>query len=150
MNRSRELVTVPTWRRVIANWSRSTVKNEPRIVWRGCEPSPALEARIDRELKLLDKTYRRITAARVALEQPHRHQRHGRHFVIKIEVSVPGRVLAVTSDPAANSNVEDAYAAINEAFDTMRRQLEDYVHVRRGMVKRHRGELARARRYVLS
>jgi ribosome-associated translation inhibitor RaiA len=124
------------------------VKNEPRIVWRGCEPSPALEERIERELQHLDKTWRRITSVRVAIEQPHRHHRHGSHYVIKIEVSAPGRVLAVTGDSAANANAEDAYAAVNDAFATMQRQLEDYVHIRRHMVKHHRGDEARGRRRV--
>jgi ribosome-associated translation inhibitor RaiA len=107
------------------------MKSEPHIVWKGMEASPALEERIRHELAGLDKTYRRITACRVVIEQPHRHQRHGRHFAVKIEASVPGRTLNVTRDPAAHERSTDPYAAVNEAFWSMRRQLEDYIRIRR-------------------
>jgi hypothetical protein len=57
--------------------------------------------------------------------------------VVKVELGVPGKLLTVARDPAENSNAEDPYAAVNEAFATMRRQLVEYVHVLRGEVKRH-------------
>lgn len=116
------------------------MKNEPHIVWKGLTPSPALDERIRKELAELDKTYRRITACRVVLETPHKHRRHGRHFAVKIELSVPGKVLNVTRDPDEQTTSSDPYAAVNDAFWAMRRQLEDYIRVRRGLVKQRGDE----------
>jgi len=113
------------------------MNTEPHIVWKGLAPSEALDLRILHELGLLDKIEPRITACRVVIEQPHRHHRHGRHFQVKVEVSVPGRVLVVARDPDEHASAEDAHAAVNEAFWAMRRQLEDQVRLRRGDVKRH-------------
>jgi ribosome-associated translation inhibitor RaiA len=103
----------------------------PRIVWKGVEPSAALAQRIARGIDELDRTYRRITACRVAIEAPHQHQRHGKHYQVKIELVVPGRVLTVSRDPAAHSAAADAYSAVNEAFSEMRRQLADFVRTER-------------------
>ena len=108
----------------------------PHIVWRGMTRSEALEARILECVDSLNDTYDRITACRVAIEAPKRHV-HGGHFVVKIELTVPGKVLAVARDPEANDNAEDPYAAVNAAFDAMRRQLVEYAQRKRGDVKRH-------------
>jgi ribosome-associated translation inhibitor RaiA len=107
------------------------MKSEPHIVWKGMTASPALEERIRHELAELDTTYRRITACRVVIAQPHKHQRHGGHFSVKIELSVPGTTLNVSRDPPGHERSADPYAAVNEAFWTMRRQLEDYLRIRR-------------------
>ena len=112
------------------------MNGKTQIVWRGTTASDALEARIRDEVAALDDTCPQITAARVVVEVPTRH-RHGGHFVVKIELTVPGKVLTVTRDAEGNTNAEDAYAAVGEAFATARRQLEDYVDVRRGHVKHH-------------
>lgn len=104
----------------------------PRIVWKDVEPTQALSERIGHGIDELERSYARITACRVAIEAPHRHHRHGHHYQVKIEVSVPGRVLAVTRSPAEHTAAEDAYAAVNEAFGQMRRQLDDYSRVQRG------------------
>jgi cold shock CspA family protein/ribosome-associated translation inhibitor RaiA len=112
-----------------------TMITEPHIVWKDLEPSDALERLIYANLEELSELYPNIVAARVAIERPHRHHRHGAHFVVKIELSVPGRMLTATRDPDLHKNYEDAYASVNEAFGTIRRQLEDYVRVRRGFVK---------------
>lgn len=113
------------------------MQTQPKVVWRGIEPTETLSQRIDEELVELHRAYPRITACRVAIESPHRHHRHGGHYQVKIEVTVPGKQLTVTRDPAAHKNFEDAHAAVNEAFATMHRQLSDYLQLVRGEVKRH-------------
>jgi ribosomal subunit interface protein len=115
------------------------MQTQAHVVWKNLEASPALSDRIDHEVRELGHFFRRITACRVVIEVPHHHHQRGRHFHVKIEVSVPGRVLAVTRDPANHAASEDAYAAVSEAFSSMRRQLEDYIRVRRHAVKHHDG-----------
>lgn len=109
----------------------------PSIVWKGMQPSPALEERVREHLAELHRAWPQIIAARVALEQPHRHKRHGNHFQVKIELTVPGRVLCVTRDPAEHANFEDPHAAVGEAFETATRQLRDWSEIRHRIVKDH-------------
>jgi cold shock CspA family protein len=116
------------------------MKIKPHVVYRGLGPSDALTARIDEEIAEVERIWDRITSCRVALELPHRHKRHGKHFLVKIELVVPGKVLTVGRDPAEHENFEDAYAAVNEAFTTLRRQLREYVRVKRGRTKKHEAQ----------
>lgn len=113
------------------------MKTKPRVVFHGFRATDALAARIDEEIADLERICDRITSCRVAVELPHRHQRRGRHFQVKIELVVPGATLAVGRDPAQHTNFEDPQAALNEVFGTLRRQLREYVRVRRGRVKSH-------------
>jgi cold shock CspA family protein len=113
------------------------MKTQPHIVYRGFGPSPALTQRINEELQDLERIWDRITGCHVSLEQPHRHKRHGKHFLAKIELFVPGKVLTVGRDPAEHPGFEDPYAAVNEAFDMLRRQLREYVREKRGHAKHH-------------
>ncbi len=115
------------------------MKTQPHIVYRGLDSSDALTARIHEELADLDHIWDRITACRVAVELPHQHKRHGRHFQVKVELVVPGKVLVVARDPEAHENFEDAFAAVNEAFANLRRQLREYVRELRGHTKHHEG-----------
>ncbi|MFT3836981.1 MAG: HPF/RaiA family ribosome-associated protein [Myxococcaceae bacterium] len=97
------------------------------ITWHGLDASEALEQRIRDEVDRLRSIYPRSTACRVVIEQPHRRHRQGSHFVVKVELTVPGKTLVVTRDPTEHRENDDAFVACGEAFDTMRRQLEEYV-----------------------
>jgi cold shock CspA family protein/ribosome-associated translation inhibitor RaiA len=113
------------------------MKIQPHVVYRGFGPSAALTARITEELADLERIWDRITGCHVSLELPHRHKRHGKHFLAKIELYVPGKVLSVGRDPSEHEGFEDAYAAVNESFSMLRRQLREYVRAKRGRVKKH-------------
>lgn len=117
----------------------------PTIVWKGMQASPALEERVREDLAALHHAWPQIIAARVALERPHRHKRHGNHFQVKVEVTVPGKVLCVTRDPPQHTNSEDPYAAVSEAFETITRRLKDWSEVRHRIVKDHPLSKARLR-----
>jgi hypothetical protein len=109
--------------------------SEPHIVYRGFGPSEALRVRILEALDELAHLSDRIVSCRVVLELPHRHKRHGRHFLVKVELFLPGKVLTVDRDPPAHENFEDAQAALNETFTKARRQLLDYMAARRGATR---------------
>ena len=66
----------------------------------------------------------------IDLEQKHKHQ--GRPFNVRIDLTLPGHELMVN-----RVQHEDVYVALREAFDNMKRQLEDVVRMRRGHVKQH-------------
>lgn len=107
------------------------------ITYRDFPSSEALSARINEEVLKLGQFYDRITSCHVVVELPHKHKVHGRHFRIKVDVSLPGKVISVGRDPAEHREHEDPYLTVTEIFHIARRQLQDYVRVRRGDVKHH-------------
>jgi cold shock CspA family protein len=78
----------------------------------------------------------------VHIEQPAKHPQQGRLFAVKLDVTMPGHELVV-----GHQQHEDAFVALRDAFDAMRRQIEDAVRRDQGQVKAHavplHGEVAR-------
>lgn len=91
-----------------------------------------VEAEIRAKAAKLETYYDNIIGCKVAVEAPVRHHHRGGPFKVRIELAVPGNDLVVT-----HKDGEELSIAIREAFHAMRRQLEDYVRQRRGLVKTH-------------
>ena len=117
-----------------------------QTTFRNMPHSEAVVTRIHEEAGKLDQFFDRITSCRVAVEAPHRH---GDAFHIRIELGVPGKELVASHEPkrddgrpskkqtAIESPHKDVYVAIRDAFQAMRRQLQDYVQCLRHEVKTH-------------
>ena len=110
-----------------------------QITFHGLEPSAAIEGSIREHAARLERFYDRITSCRVLVEAPHRHQHQGNLFRVRIDLKVPEKELVVAREPAEHHAHEDPYVTIRDAFDAMRRQIEDYARERRGAVKAHVG-----------
>lgn len=129
---------------------------QPQITFHGLQPSESLERDVRERIDWLEQFYPGVIGCRVRLEVPHRHQSHGRHMHVHIEMTVPGGPpILVTHEPTlqpALKDVEEAathkdneigavhrYArvAIREAFDAARRRLQDFAREQRGDVKTH-------------
>jgi ribosome-associated translation inhibitor RaiA len=95
-------------------------------------PSPAVEEIVARWVERLEQAYDRIQKCSVVVDQPHKHKHQGRHFQVRIDVSVPGREIAVTRDPVDDGSHEDVYVALSDAFRAARRQLQDHARIQRG------------------
>lgn len=108
-----------------------------QITWRDVAPSDAIEADIRAKARKLDQFYDHIVSCRVLVEASHRHHHKGNLYRIRIEIEVPDKELVVTRDPGDEHAHEDIYVAIRDAFDAARRQVQDYVDIRRRHVKRH-------------
>jgi ribosome-associated translation inhibitor RaiA len=108
-----------------------------QITFRNMDPSPAVEAHIRERADALDRLFARIIGCWVALEASGRHQRKGRLYHVRVDLAVPGREIVVSRDPRAHQAHEDVLVAVRDAFDAVRRQLEDHVRVARGDVKTH-------------
>lgn len=127
-----------------------------QLTFRGFEPDDALEADVRERVSWLEQFYEGIIRCRVLVEVPHRHRHDGRHFHVRIEMTVPGGTpLVVSHAPSRHGRLKDiegaahrkddeignvrryAQTAIREAFDAARRRLEDFVREQRGAVKTH-------------
>lgn len=126
-----------------------------QITFHNIPHSPEIESRIRNEVTSLEDYYPRIMGCRVVVDVPHRHHRFGNPYAVKIDITVPGGEISVSREPTIHTDrkdIHDTYiskveeikvvhkqmeAAINEAFDTARRMLQDRVRRQRGDVKMH-------------
>ncbi|MBM3504524.1 MAG: HPF/RaiA family ribosome-associated protein [Alphaproteobacteria bacterium] len=88
-------------------------------------PSEATEAYVRERAAKLDKFSRRVVACRVAIAAPHRHQRKGRLYNVRIDLTVPGKEIVVSRSPSADASHADVYVAARDAFRVVQRQLQD-------------------------
>ena len=108
-----------------------------QITFRDNLHSEALEANIREKAAKLDQFYEGIMTCRVMIEAPHGHQHQGNLFHVRIDVTVPGGELVVKRGPKKHHAHEDPYVALRDAFDAVRRKLQDHARKQRGKVKAH-------------
>jgi len=111
-----------------------------QITWRDIDKSEAVEASVREHAEKLDQFCDHINSCRVVIEAPHHHKNKGNIFHISIDITAPGKEIAVTRDPSKHQAHEDMYVAIRDAFNAARRQVQEYVRIQRGDVKTHTGE----------
>jgi ribosome-associated translation inhibitor RaiA len=120
-----------------------------QITFRNISHSAELEALVNERAADLETYFDRITACRVMVELPHHHHARGNRVHVRIELSIPGEAIVVARDPSLHGALQDvqeprhakdadtssvhryARVAIHEAFDAVRRQLQDAVRRRR-------------------
>lgn len=102
------------------------------IQFHGMEPSDALELSAREHAHKLETFAPDIMACRVAIDLEQKHQHQGRPYGVRIDLTLPGHELVVN-----RVHHEDAYVALRDAFDNMKRHLEDLVRKRRGQEKQH-------------
>jgi cold shock CspA family protein len=127
-----------------------------QVTFRGLPHSDAVESDVRGRVAWLEQFYAGIVRCRVLVELPHRHRHDGRHFHVRIELTVPGGPpIVVSHEPSGHGQLKDveveahhketeiegvqryAAVAIRQAFDAARRQLEDFAREQRGTVKTH-------------
>lgn len=92
-----------------------------QVSFRGFERSEALESRIRDMAAKLDQFNHRIMSCRVTVAETDRHKRQGREFEVRVEAHAAGREAAVST----LKHHADAFVAAREAFDAVRRQLQE-------------------------
>jgi ribosomal subunit interface protein len=97
-----------------------------QITFRGMGPSEAMSEHIRDQAEKLEQFCDRIVGCHVVVEQPHKHQRTGNLFHVRVDLHVPGRDIVVGKDHANRRSHEDAYQAVNDAFEAARHQLQQY------------------------
>jgi ribosomal subunit interface protein len=103
-----------------------------QITFKGMDASPALEASARERVARLERFGAGIMGCRVAVEVLQKHSQQGRPIGVRIELTIPGRQLVVD-----RVEHEDAHVALREAFDGMKRQLQDASRQRRDQEKQH-------------
>lgn len=113
--------------------------NTLRIDFKNLDRSDAVEADVRRHAEKLTEFCDRIQSCQVVIDRPHAHQRQGKLFRVRIDLTLPGHELVVNRAPDEAQQHEDVYVAVRDAFDALRRQLEDVVRKDRHQVKQHEG-----------
>jgi cold shock CspA family protein len=126
-----------------------------QITFRNMKPSEAVEARVREEVTKLETFYQGIMHCRVMVELPHKHQRKGDLYHVRIDLTVPGQEIVIKHEPSLQASLrrvetekraksteahaahKDVYVVIRDAFKEARRQLQDYVRQARGQTKIH-------------
>lgn len=108
-----------------------------QITFRNLDHSSAVEERVREQAAKLDQYFNRIMSCRVVIEAPHRHHHKGNLYHVRIDLTVPDAELVVSREPPLNQAHEDIYVVIRDAFDAMKRRLEDHARKRRKQVKHH-------------
>jgi ribosomal subunit interface protein len=107
------------------------------VSFRNMDHSDAVEAKVRERVEKLERFFGRITSCRVLIEATNRQHRTGNLYHVHVEVAVPGTEVVVSRNPAEKHAHEDVYVAVRDAFDAMRRRLEDHARRWGGQVKAH-------------
>jgi ribosomal subunit interface protein len=102
------------------------MQNELQVSFRHLEPSPFIASAIKKRARKLEKFFPRITSMRILVEPLQRRKKQGNLYHVRIDMTIPGKEIIVQRDPGRNHAHEDIYVAIRDAFDSARRQLEDF------------------------
>jgi cold shock CspA family protein len=108
-----------------------------QISFRHMEHSDAIEAVVREKAAALDTFAEHIMSCRVVVELAGKHHLHGNLYEVRIDLTLPGGEITVTREPSQHTAYRDIQVALRDAFDSARRQLEDYVRRQRGDVKAH-------------
>jgi ribosomal subunit interface protein len=107
-----------------------------QVTFRHVDRSDGVEERIRERAQKLDRIYDQITTGRVVVDLPAQRHRKGKVFLVRIDITVPGKELVVNRDPQLNHAHEDVYVAVEDAFDAMERILKEYSREIQGEIKR--------------
>lgn len=108
-----------------------------QITFHEVDHSDAIEANIRARAAELERFYDRITSCHATVELANKRHHKGNLYRVRLEIHVPGKVIAVGHVRMNDHAHEDVYVAIRDAFSAATRQLEDYVRTRRGRTKHH-------------
>lgn len=108
-----------------------------QVVFRNMPRSDAIEAKIRDRAEKLDRYTDDLMSCRVVVEPAHKHRHKGKLYHVRVDVKARGAELVASREPELDHAHEDVYVAIRDAFDAVRRRIEDYARRRRGDVKHH-------------
>jgi cold shock CspA family protein/ribosome-associated translation inhibitor RaiA len=115
------------------------------IAFRGMEKIDAVEDLIREKASDLERLCSDIISCRTVVEVPQQHQKSGRPYRVRINVSIPpGHEVVVRRESSEGMLHEELPSTIRDAFDAAKRQVKKIVEMRRGEVKSASEEVTRA------
>jgi cold shock CspA family protein/ribosome-associated translation inhibitor RaiA len=126
----------------------------PQITVRNIEPAVNLEPVVLKEIAVLERFFKRVMSCRVLIEKVGKRKLGGLYNV-RIDLGVPNEELVVEHLPNLHRSLRErgaskttkqseirrpnreVHRAIHQAFQEMRRRLQDYVRRIGGRTKRH-------------
>jgi cold shock CspA family protein/ribosome-associated translation inhibitor RaiA len=106
-----------------------------QLSFRNMEPSEAIEKLIREKAVGLGIFASHILQCRVVVERVGKQQ--GSLFALRFDLTTPGEEIVVQRQWKKDSERRNFHAIIRDAFDVLRRQLEEHTHRRRKEVKTH-------------
>jgi uncharacterized linocin/CFP29 family protein len=113
------------------------MQNPLRISFRHMKSSVALESRVRKLAARLETFSPQIVACHIVIDGPDGPQSQGGCFDVRMDISVPGREIAVHRARPHHLSHQDPYVALRDAYRAARRKLQDYERERRLDVKSH-------------
>ncbi|MDH5327566.1 MAG: ribosome-associated translation inhibitor RaiA [Gammaproteobacteria bacterium] len=108
-----------------------------QITYRNIEATESLDQHIRAKAEKLNKHFPHITQCQVIFECSHNHQHKGNLYHTTIDITVPGKEIAASRESHDKHQHENAYVTISDAFEAVRRQLEEHSQRMKKQVKHH-------------
>lgn len=108
-----------------------------RLAFRNMTAPIGVEDEVRKHVADLERFFDRITGCSVVVEAGNKRHHRGNLFHVRIDLVVPGAEIVVRRDPPEHHAHEDLPVALHDAFQSARRQLQDYAREKRGDVKTH-------------
>jgi ribosome-associated translation inhibitor RaiA/cold shock CspA family protein len=124
-----------------------------QVTFRHMKDSAGLKELVQKEAAKLEQFYQRITSCRVVVERPQKPE-SSKLYHVRIDLGLPKGELVVKHTPTLHGTLQDnkeersrqeaesalvhksPQRAIHEAFNELRRQLQDYARRQDGFVKK--------------
>jgi ribosomal subunit interface protein len=120
---------------------KRTVKQPLEVRFLGMEASPAVEAAVRAKAAQLDQFRGDLMACRVTIALEHKHKHQGHPYAVRIDLTMSGQERCID-----RVQHEDVYVALRDAFDGIKRQIEEAVRRIRPQDKAHMAEGQSAKR----
>jgi hypothetical protein len=93
-----------------------------------------MESDVRDRVRELEQFYTDIVRCRVAIEVPHRHRRDGRHFHVRVEITVPGGApIVISHEPSLHAQLKD----VEEDAPRKEARLTTYADTRAWLSTKH-------------
>lgn len=116
---------------------QEVIMNVPlEVTFRGIEKTAEIEALIRANAEKLEKVCSYVSSCRVVVERDQQHQRMGRPFRVRLDITVPpGKEFAVRRESTEGSLHDPLTLVINEAFKAAARRLKKTVDLQREEIR---------------
>lgn len=105
------------------------------VTFRGMLPSAALRTDIEDHAQRLERFAPRLMNCHVTVQRSENRHHKGNRYEVQVRVTLPGGEFEAGRNAEPDQSHEDPYVAVRDTFNALRRQLEDFIRIRRGDVK---------------